>query len=140
MMLSEKMLTVVMRSILRDRNAEKAKILNKQETEKHVILKLKDRSDEITIKSLTEESEDDDEAGDNDELEETEEESEESEEEEEAETVEEATEEEKKAIILNFIEEKGEFVYKAGEIAEVTGIEPADCTRITLDFLKFFEC
>ena len=50
MMLSEKMLTVVMRSILRDRNAEKAKILNKQETEKYVILKLKDRSDEITIK------------------------------------------------------------------------------------------
>ena len=41
-----------MRSILRDRNAEKAKILNKQETEKHVILKLKDRSDEITIKRV----------------------------------------------------------------------------------------
>ena len=35
MMLSEKMLTAVMRSILRDRNAEKAKILNKQETEKY---------------------------------------------------------------------------------------------------------
>ncbi len=45
MMLSEKMLTVVMRSILRDRNAEKAKILNKQETEKQIGMK----RDEIHI-------------------------------------------------------------------------------------------
>ena len=50
MMLSEKMLTTVVRSILKDRNSEKAKIKEKRETGKHVLLILKDRSDEMTIK------------------------------------------------------------------------------------------
>ena len=49
---------------------------------------------------------------------------------------EEQPEEEKKELILNFIEEKGEFKYKAGEVAESTGIETADCTRITINLIE----
>ena len=55
---------------------------------------------------------------------------------EETEEPEEQPEEEKKELILNFIEEKGEFKYKAGEVAESTGIETADCTRITLNLIE----
>ena len=49
---------------------------------------------------------------------------------------EEQPEEEKKELILNFIEEKGEFKYKAGEVTESTGIETADCTRITINLIE----
>ena len=49
-MLSSKMLDVVINSILEDRNCPKGKILNKAESEKHIVIKVKDKGDEMVIK------------------------------------------------------------------------------------------
>lgn len=49
-MLSPKMFDVVVNSILEDRNCSKGKILNRAESEKHIVIKVRDKGDEMVIK------------------------------------------------------------------------------------------
>ncbi len=46
------------------------------------------------------------------------------------------SEEEKKELVLNFIEEKAPFTYKVGDIADNIGIDSTEITEITLSLLK----
>ena len=55
-MVSSKMFDVVVNSILEDRNCPKGKILNALKSEKHIVVKVKDKGDEIVIKRDIKES------------------------------------------------------------------------------------